>query len=281
MRNTRNRQKKVVQMSPMSMGTTGDTFGYVYAVGNFDPRFPTENLYKEYLQVCAQKTKRDPPEDKVRYEVLKENTYIARELDWVFLIDKIDTYHVVPHSPVELMDMIETIAPDSTPGTENLTLLIGANDPQPSGTSLPMVTASLIFYFDVKDFVENVPLPSPLPSQVDKYRTEVQTLFDKMIQTAANPGDIDEHRAINFVTFRYPQIYTLAWSLLNPAQGSPKVFSSLESQSSNMGGDRKLIELIFNYSDQTSGVITQYYLTVDVSGQYPFLVSEIKPYIKV
>ncbi len=271
---------KVIQMSAMEP-TTGDPFGYVYAVGVFDPRFPSEGVYQEYLQACAEKTTRNPPEDKVRYEVLKEKPYLAREVEWVFLIDNVDSYQVIPRTPLELQDMVETIAPDPTPDTENLTLLIGVNEPQSSTSNLPVVNATLVYYFDVKEFVDNVPLPSPPPSNVTSYRTEVQKLFDKMIQTAANPGDSHEHRAINYVTFRYPKIYTLTWSLLNPKDGAPKVFSSLTPKKSLMGGDRDLIDLIFTFRDQTMGASANYYLTVDASGQFPFLVSELKPYIKV
>lgn len=108
--------------------------------------------------------------------------------------------------------------------------------------------------------------------QTDKSAAE---LFMRIRQMAANAGATDEHRALNYLAVRYPAIYTKAGELYR------RNFSltGVEVRPSPLSGVRKIVEVIFTYTNRQTDVTEKYFVRVDVTEELPFLVKELSPYV--
>lgn len=258
--------------------------GYVFAIGRIKPFFPALDLEKEYKQLVP----RPPPpalngatEDRILQWVLQENPFLAREMGWVFLIQNVSTYLLDPRSPSELEQFVKSIVPTST--TEvSYDVIIGVQDPGATlgagDGSVPGVTVNRTYQFTLTDLVNSViaalqaqgVMPLPASAQITR-------LFDDLLQLADNTGDADEHRALNYASVNYPEIY-VPLSSGGPGAVVTSYFTGVEPRRSPLGGGRAIIDVILSYMNQTSGVVNKRYTAIDVSGQFPFLVTPLQPY---
>jgi hypothetical protein len=268
------------------------SFGYIYAIGEVQARFPSLDIEKEFLQLLTPDDTKTPGStfEQRLYNVLSrpENLYFAREMAWAFLIEDVGTYMLRPRSDVELGQLIESIKPDPTPGQVQYDVIIGTNEPlAASSEGLPTVTVNRLFHFTVTELVQKVPLPPSIQSMpegasknaaIAQFQLLVSSIFNDMLQLADNTGDADEHRALNYVSLTYPAIYTLSFSLPASVSGGSWTFTGVEVRPSVLGGARRIIDVILRYTDQSAGVVTRYYTSVDVTGQFPFLVTKLQQY---
>ncbi|PTL83704.1 hypothetical protein [Vitiosangium sp. GDMCC 1.1324] len=266
------------------------SFGHVYAIGQLLVTFPSRDVEKEYQQLLTPEDMSAPSEAQRLYNVLSrpENVFLAREMAWIFQIQNVATYLLEPRSSVELQALIDAIKPDDPTQTE-YDVIIGAQEPFVGAGgegSLPLVRVNRLYHFTAKAFVDSVPLPqsfSQLPNGPSKdqtvasFRALVLNIFQDMLQLADNTGDADEHRALNYVSLNYPDIYTVKWSATNP--GDSLAFQGVQVRPSPLGGGRRIMEVIFTYTN-TAGVTSRYYTSVDVTGQFPFLVTKLQPYFE-
>jgi hypothetical protein len=99
-------------------------------------------------------------------------------------------------------------------------------------------------------------------------------VFDRIVQLAGNTGSTDEHRAMNYLVVRYPAIYT----------GTAEAFSRDSSLSgvnvriSPLSGPRKVVDVIFSYTNRKTDVTEKLFTRVDVTDEFPFLVTKLTPY---
>lgn len=267
-------------------------FGHVYAIGQLQASFPSKDVEKEYQQLLTPEDQSAATEAQRLYNVLSRpaNVFLAREMAWVFSIQNVATYLLEPRSPVELQAMIDAIKPDD-PTQSEYDVIIGEQAPLvPMGGegSLPVVRLNRLYHFTARAFVESVPLPSsisqlqngPTKDQaVASFRALVLNIFEDMLQLADNTGDADEHRAVNYVSLNYPDIYAIRWSQGSAATGDTLAFRGVEVRHSPLGGGRRIMDVIFNYTN-AAGVMSRFYTTVDVTGQFPFLVTKLQPYFE-
>ncbi|MEM2890125.1 MAG: hypothetical protein QW358_02115 [Candidatus Hadarchaeum sp.] len=89
-----------------------------------------------------------------------------------------------------------------------------------------------------------------------------------------NGGATDEHRALNFLAVHYPAIYAKA------AEEFARDFSltAVETRFSPLSGTRKIIEVIFSYTNRNTDFTEKFCLRVDVTEEFPFLVTKLSPY---
>lgn len=279
------RQGAVVQMAEYE-----GTFGYVYAIGKLRAVFPSKDIEKEYQQLLTPEDMGVATEEQRLYNVLSrpENVFLAREMAWIFEIQDVATYVLQPRSPVELQEMLEAIKPDD-PTQIEYDVIIGTQEPIPGGNSdLPTVVVNRLYHFTAKTFIESISLPpsiaqmaaGPIKDQaVASFRALVLAIFQDMLQLADNTGDADEHRALNYVSLNYPDIYALKWQPNSAGSGDTLSFTGVDVRHSPLSSARKIMDVIFSYTN-SSGVTTRYYTAVDVSGQFPFLVTKLQPYFE-
>jgi hypothetical protein len=99
-------------------------------------------------------------------------------------------------------------------------------------------------------------------------------LFDRILQVADNAGAIDEHRAVNYLAVRYPAIYARA-AAANAGNAS---LTAVDVRPSRLSGARRIVDVVFSYTHRQTDVTEKYFVRVDVTEEFPFLVSKLSPF---
>jgi hypothetical protein len=254
---------------------------YVYAIGSLRAEFPSESLRKEFQQAAANLDTAVPDQDLV-YTVLSQGQYlyIAREICWVLRIDgDVDSYICRPRTYVELDAFVQSIKPPFTAGERSYTVVIGPRGPLAgpeacNGQPLPIVVCNEIYYFTTLAFVEAIAKATKVDPAL------VRSTFEELLSLTDNAGNTDEDRALNYVLLRYPGVYTLATTMLDPGL-PPLGASSLRGVTARLArvqGTRRIVDVIFQYEQRETGELTDWFTRVDVTGQFPFLVSKLSRY---
>ncbi len=100
-------------------------------------------------------------------------------------------------------------------------------------------------------------------------------MFDRVVQMTDNAGVTDDHRALNYLAVRYDAIYarTAAAFEENASLSAVEVRPSLVG-----GGLRNVVEVIVSYTNRATDVVDKFAVRVDVTEEFPFLVSRLSPY---
>ena len=94
------------------------------------------------------------------------------------------------------------------------------------------------------------------------------------MQIADNAGATDEHRALNYLAVRYPAIYAKAAEYF--AQNCS--LTAVDVQGSPLSGVRNVLDVIFSYTNRNTDVLEKCFVRVDVTDEFPFLVTKLSPY---
>ena len=94
------------------------------------------------------------------------------------------------------------------------------------------------------------------------------------MQLTDNAGATDEHRALNYLAMRYPAIYTKAAEQF----GNSCSLSGVEVRPSPLSSTRNIVDVIFSYTHRQTDVTEKHFVRVDVSEEFPFLVTKMAPY---
>jgi hypothetical protein len=101
-----------------------------------------------------------------------------------------------------------------------------------------------------------------------------EALFLRIMRLADNAGATDAHRALNYLAVRYPAIY--AFTAERHAHNY--LLTAIDVQPSRLSGVRKIVEVIFSYTHRQTGVTEKYFVCVDVTEKFPFLVTRLSLY---
>jgi hypothetical protein len=117
-------------------------------------------------------------------------------------------------------------------------------------------------------------IPTPTKGSKDKFAAAAAEVFDRIMLMADNAGATDDHRALNYLAVRYPAVYHLAADMFE----SNSSLTALEARPSPLSGARKIIDVIFSYTNRQSDVTEKHFCRVDVTEEFPFLVTKLSPY---
>ncbi len=108
----------------------------------------------------------------------------------------------------------------------------------------------------------------------EEFTGAAKELLDRIMQLADNAGATDEHRALNYLAVRYDETYIKATEM------HQRNFSltGVEVGHSRLSGTRKIVAPIFSYTHRETGVIEKWFVRVDVTEEFPFLVTPLSPY---
>jgi hypothetical protein len=249
----------------------------VYALGVIEPRFPRISVEKEFVQATGRAETANLTDRQALQRVLSEpqNRYLARQLCWVMMVGGLETYLLYPRDPSDLSQLIGALRPNPQPG--DLDLVIGTCGPIASpdvcnGLTVPVVTFDQVYSFDRGQLIGAIPRPEGQPEA--EFNAAAAELFDRIVLIADNAGTSDEHRALNYLTVRYPRIYAAV------AEGFARSasLSGIDVRSAPLGGLRNVVEVIFSFTDRTTGVMDKQFVRVDVTELFPFLVTKLSPY---
>lgn len=266
-----------------SVGDGASQYPFVYALGRIDFRFPNLGLEREFLQANRDVKTKGLSDPQARYAVLSEgnNRYLARQLCWVMSISRIETYILQPADGTDLDLFIEAMRPPKDANDEPIDQVVGVRGPNApatvcNGLMLPVVRVDQLYSYTRRALIDSIPKPEG--KAANNFDQVARDLFERRIlQMADNAGVADEHRAINYLAVRYPQIY--AATVQQAGEGRSLV--AIDPHPSRMSGARRLVNVIFEYGDRagTSGIYpVKLRARVDVTDEFPFLDMPLSPY---
>ena len=253
---------------------------YVYALGKIEPRFRSMAMEREFAQATGRAETTGLTDRQAFYSVLseKENRYLARELCWTLAIGGVATYILLPKDPLDFDRLVESVKPQQDKA--DIDVVVGLKGPVAppemcSRLQVPIVGFDQLFSFNREEFIRSIPRPESIPDkQEEKFRAAANELFDRILQMADNTGATDEHRVLNYLSVRYPAIYAKA------AEEFERNFSltGVEARPSRLSEARKIVSVIFSYTNRETDVTEKFFVRVDVSEEFPFLVTKMAPY---
>jgi PatG C-terminal len=253
---------------------------YVYAIGRVEARFPRLSVEKEFAQATGRAQTAGEPNQGAFHKVLTkpESRYLARQLCWVFTIQGLETYLLQPRDPGDFDLLVEAIRPRQSP--LDIDVVIGLRGPIAppeycNGLMVPFLRVVHQYSFDKNALLSEIPRPEKMEKMTDKqFEAAAGEVFDRIAQMTDNAGATDEHRALNYLAMRYPGIYARA------ADQFARDFSltAVEVRPSPLSGTRKLVDVIFSYTDRKTEFTEKFSVRVDVTEEFPFLVTRLSPY---
>ena len=248
---------------------------FVYAIGQIEMRFPNLAAEKEFAQVVGRIDTSGLTDRQVFHTVLsnREHRYLLRQLCYVFLIQDMDSYLMLPRDPMDLDLIVDAIRPD--PSSNNIDVVIGSLGPIAppelcNGLSVPMVIFDQIYSFERDALIDSI----PKGDGAKKFNQAASEIFDRIMDLADNAGAADEHRAVNYLAVRYPGIYSLAAEQF----GKSCSLTDVHVQPAPVAIGRNHLDVIFSYTNRTTDFTEKFAVRVDVTEEFPFLVRKLGPY---
>jgi PatG C-terminal len=254
---------------------------YVYAIGNVSIRFPNMSIEKELWQASGRKSDdiKSLAQPEVFNKILTDpnNKYIARQLCWILEIEKLPTYILIPRDAADIERFVNTLRP--SPASDDLDVVIGTRGPiagpeMCNGLSLPLVIVDQIYSFDREELIKAI--PKAKGSNDTQFIKTADALFQYIMQMADNVGSTDEHRALNYLSVRYDQIY-IRTQIMQDRNFS---LSGIEVRLSRLSGTRKIVDVILTYEDRSSAATEKWFTRVDVTEEFPFLVTPLQQFFE-
>jgi cyclic patellamide precursor peptide PatG len=264
-------------VAPPANGGAVATPSYIYAIGRIEPRFPSPSVEKEFIQATGRAETAGLTDRQAFQNVLSQrrNRYLTRQLCWVLTIEALETYILVPRDPGDFDLLVEALRSNPTP--MDLDISIGTQGPIAppelcNGLMVPIVVFDQIYSFDRDAFMKAIPRPEKTPAK--EFAPAAEELFDRIMQMTDNAGATDEHRALNYLAVRYQAIYA------NAAEAFARNASltAVYVQPSPLSSTRKVVDVIFSYTNRNTDVTEKFFVRVDVTEEFPFLVTKMSPY---
>ena len=205
----------------------------------------------------------------------RENRYLLRQMCWVLTIRGLETYLLYPRDPMDFDQLVNAVR--SQPNPADMDVVIGLRGPTAppemcNGLTVPIVQFDQIYSFDRASLFKLAPRPADL--QTEAFSSAMEYVFDRIRQITDNTGATDDHRALNYIAMRYPAIYVKA------AEEFAREFSltSVTVHPSPLSGVRRIVDAIFAYTNRNTDFAEKFFVCVDVTEEFPFLVTKLSPY---
>jgi len=257
---------------------------HIYAIGRIKWRWSNRSVEEEVGRAIGNLTKDEmeslKKEDrlteagKLHYVLSRpENRYLARRSCWALTHQGVETYILQPRDPADyglLVDAICPPPPKSPPSKPPLRVVVGVRGPLTppqacGGLRVHAVTFDRMFPFQLRHLVA--------PNGVSE--AAAAELFDRIEQLTDNKGAKDRHRALNYLAVNHLPIYeTFATGQMKNAS-----LTGVEARPSRLSGDRRIVDVIFAYTDRGTTFVEKYIVRVDVTEEFPFLVSGLSRYV--
>lgn len=265
---------------PDTSGRTPPTPTYVYALGRIEPRFPSLSVEKEFAQATGRAGAAGLTDREALHAVLSDraNRYLARQLCWVFVIEGMETYLLAPRDPADLDLLVGSVRPRPTPA--DLDVVIGVLGPLVppeacGGLAVPVLAVDQLYSFDRDTLLNAIPAPDTGSAGEDeRFRATAAELLDRVLQLADNAGATDEHRALNYLAVRYPAVYAQTAA----AHAGNASLAAVEVRPSRLGAIRIVLDVVFSYRHRQTDVVEKHFVRVDVTEEFPFLVTRLAPF---
>jgi hypothetical protein len=260
-------------MSPDGAGA----ISYVYAIGRVEARFPNLAAEKEFAQATGRTDTVGKTDQQTFHAVLSErqNRYLVRQLCWVLTIQSLETYLLQPRDPADIDMLVEAIRPLPTPN--DIDVVIGLRGPiappeMCNGLMVPIIVFDQIYSFNRDALIKAIPKPEKITDK--QFAPAAEELFNRIMQLTDNAGATDEHRILNYLAMRYPAIYAKTAEKF----GGDCSLSGVEVIPSALSSTRKIFKAIFSYTNHNTDFTEKFFVRVDATEEFPFLVTKMSPY---
>ena len=137
---------------------------------------------------------------------------------------------------------------------------------------VPIVVFDQVYFFDRDALIKAIPRPKGTTDK--QFEAAAGEVLDKLLQLADNAGWTDGHRALNYLAMRYPAIYA------KTAEQFARDFAltAVETRPSTLSGTRKLVDVSLAYTNRNTDFTEKFFVRVDVTEEFPFLVTKLAPY---
>jgi hypothetical protein len=268
--------------------------GFVYAIGRIVPQFPSLGVEKEFAQLTDGIESGGTVETALLRQVLSDpqNRYLGRHLCWVFTSQHVETFSVLPRDDSDLTRLIEMLPTEA--GDDVVHVVVGrfgrsGFDTTCDSLNLPSIVPDQLLAFTLDEFIEAMPdMPDAIresdntssdPEQTDnsrpdetmrQFRAVIRGVYPRLTRRADNHGMSDEHRALNYVSLRYPAIYHMALQ----AHRESKVLVNIETRPTPSAA-RRLVSIRLTFRQRRTDIVEHYHCLVDVTDVFPFLASPL------
>jgi hypothetical protein len=263
--------------APATNGGAATKPSWVYALGNIGARFPSVSVEKEFAQATGREQTSGLTDRLTLHAVLNkaENRYLVRQLCWVMTVGGLETYLLRPRDPADFSLLVEAVRPNPSP--VDLDVVVGIKGPiappeMCNGLMVPIIVFDQIYSFDRDTLMKAIPKPEKTSAK--DFAPVAAELFDRITQMADNAGATDEHRALNYLVMRYPAIYSRSAEYL--AQNAS--LTRVDVRGAALGGVRRMVDVIFSFTNRSTDVVDKCSVRVDVTDEFPFLVTKMSPY---
>lgn len=260
-------------MSPDGSGVVA----YVYAIGRVEARFPNLAAEKEFAQATGRADTAGKTDQQAFHAVLsqRENRYLVRQLCWVLTIQGLETYLLQPRDPADIDMLVDAIRP--APAPNDIDVVIGLRGPiappeMCNGLMVPIVVFDQIYSFGRDALIKAIPKPEKMSDK--QFGPAAEELFDRIMQMTDNAGATDEHRVLNYLAMRYPSIYSKTAEKF----GDEYSLTGIEVIPSSLSSTRKILKAVFSYTNRNTDFTDKFFVRVDATEEFPFLVTKMSPY---
>jgi hypothetical protein len=261
---------------PTCAGAAGAP-SFVYALGRIEVRFPNLAAEKELAQATGRADTAGKTDRASLHAVLskRENRYLVRQLCWVLTTHGLDTYLLVPRDPADLDLLVEALRP--APSPDDVDVVIGLRGPVAppemcNGITVPIVAFDQLYSFSRDALLEAIPRPEKVTAK--QFGAAAAEVFDRILQLTDNAGATDEHRALSYLAVRYPGMYAKAMDEF----ARDFALTGVDVLRSSLSSTRTIVDVIFAYTDRKTDFTEKFCVRVDVTEEFPFLVTKLSPY---
>lgn len=253
---------------------------YVFAIGRVEMRFGTLGVEKEFAQATGRADTKGLTDQQALHSVIsaEANRYLLRQVCWVFTIEGMETYILVPRDPADYDQLRDAVRPRPSP--LDIDVVIGVRGPiappeMCNGLTIPIVFFDQIYSFDRETLVKALPQAKQgRKTKAGDYTTSAEELFERMKLMTDNAGSTDEHRALNYLCVRSADVYEKVAAAFEREAS----LTAIDVQPSPLSGTRNILDVIFSFTDRKTDVIEKLFSRVDVTEEFPFLVTKMSPF---
>jgi hypothetical protein len=137
---------------------------------------------------------------------------------------------------------------------------------------VPIVAFDQIYSFERSRLISSIPRPEEMVA--DQFTRVCEEVFDRIMQIADNAGATDEHRALNYLVVRYPAIY----AKVADEYALDFSLTGVEAHPSPLSNTRNIIDVIFSFTNRNTDFTEKFFVRVDVTEEFPFLITKLSPY---
>lgn len=203
-----------------------------------------------------------------------KNHYIARQMKWSLVNHYGDNIYLLEVNNLHLASLIKALEPQSSEPAFFMPVSILGYYQVEGNESLPRIKIQKIGRLTPSDLVQKI--HKQHAGFNDK---KLKLVITDILSLADNSGDTDQDRALNYALSHNLDLYMGAYELIY--NHSDREVAQLNNVSviTDIAGERKIAKVVFDFQNVESSVGQHWYCAIDVTHEYPFLLTSFKRYL--